>query len=195
MTLRHEHTAIPAITRQRDKLRRIADGLGRNPDIDIPRKRLLGDLDGIALMKHEAYFRKTCGKFRQHGGQHIASLRVRRCDAEDTGVFGPELVGNALQVRNFPQRPPCGRYHHFAGRSQRCQPLALPHEHPQAKLILELPNLFADTGLRRIERLSGVGNVEPVVDDRAEIAKLLEVHGCPGRLRGGLYDPRAGLRR
>jgi len=71
----------------------------------------------------------------------------------------------------------------------------LPHENSQAELILELPNLFTDSRLRCVERLGGVGNVEPVVDDRAEIAKLLEVHGCPGRLRGGLYDPRPGLRR
>ena len=43
------------------------------------------------------------------------------------------------------------------------------------ELVLELPDLLADAGLRREQRLGGVRHVEPVVDDRAQIAELLQV--------------------
>ena len=102
---------------------------------------------------------------------------MRGRDAQNAGILAAELVGDALQVRDLPQRAPRGCHDHFAGGRQRRQPLALPHEDAQAELVFELPDLLADAGLRRIERLGGVGDVESVVDDRAEVAELLEVHG------------------
>ena len=63
-----------------------------------------------------------------------------------------------------------------AGRERR-EPLALAHEDRQAELVLELADLLADAGLRREERLGGVGDVETVIDDGAQVLELLEVHG------------------
>ena len=86
-----------------------------------------------------------------------------------------ELGADALQVADFAQRAPCGRDDGIAGRRERGEPLALPDEHADAELVLELPDLLADAGLRRVQRLRGVRHVEAVVDDRAEIAELLQV--------------------
>jgi hypothetical protein len=40
-----------------------------------------------------------------------------------------------------------------------------------------LPDLFADPRLRCIKRFGRVGHVETVVDHRAKISNLLEIHG------------------
>jgi hypothetical protein len=49
----------------------------------------------------------------------------------------------------------------------------LADEHRNADFVLELPDLLADPGLRRIERLGGVGDVQPVIDDRAEVTQMV----------------------
>ena len=87
-----------------------------------------------------------------------------------------ELGADPLQIADFTQRAAGGRHDRFAGRRERRQPLALADEHLHAKLVLELANLFADARLRGVQCLGGVGHVEPVIDDRAEIAQLLQVH-------------------
>ena len=83
---------------------------------------------------------------------------------------------DALQVVDLAQRAARGGDDVVAGGRQRREALALAHEHAQPELVLELADLLADAGLRRVQRLGGVGHVEAVVDDRAEVFQLLEVH-------------------
>ncbi len=142
-----------------------------------PLRRLLGDLQRVALVQDDLDLRVARREFAQHLRQHVARLRVRGRDRQRAGVLAAEFVGDALQVGDFAQRAARGGDHDLAGRRERRQALALAHEDRQAELVLELPDLLADAGLRREQRFRRHGYVEPVVDHRAEIFDLLEVHG------------------
>ena len=110
-------------------------------------------------------------------GQHVARLRVRGGDRQRAGVLAAKLVGHALEIGDFAQRAPRGGDHDLAGGRERREPLALAHENRHTELVLELTDLLADAGLRRKQRFGGVGHVEAVIDDGAQIFELLEVHG------------------
>src|SRR4030095_3529444 len=79
------------------------------------------------------------------------------------------------QVADLTQRTAGGRHDRIAGRRQRGKAFALAHEDAHTELVFQLPDLFRDAGLRRVQRFGGIGDVEPVVDDRAEVAQLLKV--------------------
>src|SRR4030095_10534219 len=79
------------------------------------------------------------------------------------------------QVADLTQRTAGGRHDRIAGRRQRGKAFALAHEDAHTELVFQLPDLFRDAGLRRVQRFGGIGDVESVVDDRAEVAQLLQV--------------------
>ena len=91
-------------------------------------------------------------------------------------VEGRSWAEISCNVRDLAQRPARRRDDDFARRRQRGEPLALAHEHRQPELVLELADLLADAGLRREQRFGRVGHVEAVVDDRAHVLELLQVH-------------------
>src|SRR5206468_9062672 len=91
-------------------------------------------------------------------------------------VLASKLVGNFFHVADLAQRASRGRDHNFSRRRQRRETLALPDEDAQAELILELADLFADPRLRCVESHRSLRHVETVIDDRAQIFELLEIH-------------------
>ena len=111
-----------------------------------------------------------------HRRQHVTRLRVRRCDGQHAGILALELGADAAQILDLAQRTACRRDDGSPGRRERGEPLAVAHEHRNAELILELTHLLADAGLRREQRLGGIGHVETVIHDRAQIAQLLKIH-------------------
>jgi hypothetical protein len=60
------------------------------------------------------------------------------------------------------------------GRAEDSAPVA--QKQIASKLTLQFTNLFADTGLRGVENLCRARDVEAVVEDCAEVTKLLEMH-------------------
>ena len=85
---------------------------GRDADVDVAARGLLGDLDGIALVQHRAFtLRVARGEIAQHRRQHVARLRVRRRDRERAVVLVAELGADALQVLDLAQRAARGRDH------------------------------------------------------------------------------------
>jgi len=154
---------------------RILPGIGR--PLQLP-GLVLGEVaaDLLALVQHHAHFWKLSGESGQDFRQHVARLRVRRGDGKRPRVLATELIGDALHVGNLAERPSRRCDDDFTRRRKRCQTFALANEDAQTELVLELPNLLADAGLRRIQRDRSVGNVQPVVDDRAQIFELLQVH-------------------
>ena len=145
---------------------------------------MLGDLHRIALVQLQLDLRIARSEIEQHRRQNVTRLQVRRRDRERALVLAPELGADAFQVAELAQRAPRGRDDGLARGRERGEPLALAHEHAHAELVLELPDLLADPRLRGVQCLGCVGYVEPVVDDRAEVAKLLQVHGGLNALKG-----------
>ena len=182
MPLRRDDHAVPLVAGQRDELREVGERLGRDADVDLAARRLLGHLHRIALVQHDLDLGVARRELAQHLRQHVARLRVRGGDRQRAGVLAAEFVGDALQVRDLAHRAPRGRDDDLAGGRERRQPLALAHEHRQAELVLELADLLADARLRREQRFGGVGHVEAVVDDRAEVLELLQVHSVITRM-------------
>jgi len=96
-----------------------------------------------------------------------------------TRAFALVLVlgADALDVLDLLQRAARRGDHRLAGRRDRRDAFARPHENTDAELVFQLADLLADPGLRREQRGSRVRHVEPVIDDGAQIAQLLEVQG------------------
>jgi hypothetical protein len=69
MPARHEHAAIPLVARQRDELGERRQRLGRDADIGVSVRGLLGDLDGIALVQLDLTRGKRAAKSRTTGGR------------------------------------------------------------------------------------------------------------------------------
>jgi hypothetical protein len=101
---------------------------------------------------------------------------MRRRDRQCSGILRLELGADTLEVVELLQRSPGGGDDHLPAGRQRREALALAHEDRHAELVFELPDLLADARLRRVERLCGDRNIEPMVNDRTQVAELLEVH-------------------
>jgi hypothetical protein len=52
----------------------------------------------------------------------------------------------------------------------------MAHEHLDAELVLERADLLRHAGLRSVERLGGLGDVEVAAGDLGQIAELLQLH-------------------
>ena len=62
-------------------------------------------------------------------------------------ILGAKFIGDALEVRDLAQRTPRRGDDNFAGGRERGKALALADEYLEPELVLELPHLFADSGL------------------------------------------------
>ncbi len=138
---------MPAIARQQYQIAEQLLRAGVDGEVDAIALGHVGDLLGRALVQVQFDLRITLAEASNHLRQHVARLRVRGRDGEHAGVLGAELVGDALEVADFPQRPPRCRNDDFTRRRERRQALALAYEYAQAELVLELPHLLADAGL------------------------------------------------
>ena len=87
MNVRNEDSAVPPVAGQRNDIGLIAQRFGGDADVDFSGARLLRDLDGVALVQHEPHFRKARRKSGQNGRKHVAGLRMRRRDAEQSRIF------------------------------------------------------------------------------------------------------------
>ena len=131
-------------------------------------------------MQQHTDLRIAFGKALEHGRQHVARLKVRGRDGQRSRVFALELGADATQVIELLQRPPRRRDDDLAAGGQRREALALANENRHAELIFELTDLLADPRLRREQRLCRGGDVEAMIDDRTEVAQLLQVQGSLG---------------
>ena len=91
-------------------------------------------------------------------------------------ILAAEFLRDALQVVDLAQRAARGGDDVGTRGRQRRQALALANEDSQPQLVLELADLLADSRLRGTQCLGCARHVETVVDDRAEVLQLLEVH-------------------
>ena len=177
MTARHQDAAVPLVARQGDELRKRRQRFGGDPYIRFAGSGLRGHLQRVPLMQDDFHLRKTRREIADHRRQDIAGLRVRRRDGKRARILALVFRADAAEILDFTQRAPGGGDHGLSRRRERCEPLAVTNEHLLAKLILELANLLADPGLRREQGFGRVGYVEAMVDDGAQIAELLNVHG------------------
>ena len=107
---------------------------------------------------------------------------MRGGDGERAELVVRELLARAPQVLRFRENALGDRDDLLAWLGHRHEPLAVAREHLDAELVLEGADLLRDAGLRGVQRLGRVGDVQSASHDLGQIAKLLQFHAC---LRGG----------
>src|SRR5699024_7927010 len=70
-----------------------------------------------------------------------------------------------------------------AGGGELADVLAVALEDLHAQLVLEQPDLLADSGLRGAQGLGGGGDVQVAPDHFVDVNQLAQLHGCAIMLR------------
>ncbi|MNS75938.1 hypothetical protein D3C72_1094690 [compost metagenome] len=151
MPARHDDAVTPSVARQVHQARIVRHGFGRHADVGLALQQHFGHLLGRALVQMQDHVWIALAELLDDGRQGVARLGMRGRDRQHplaaVGVLGarmPDVVG-ALQYL-FHQRQD-----QFTRRRQADQALAGAHEDVHAHLFLQLADLAADTGLRRMQ--------------------------------------------
>ena len=167
---------MPAIIGEGDELRNPVEGFGGNRDVSLPRHQERSDLRGAALMQHELHAGKLLLEFRNDGRQRITRLGVGRGQCQPADVLPAEMrrdVSDVLEVDKdtFDQWRKL-----LAGLRQPDNAFAVPDEDADPKLMLEIHDVLADAGLRGVECLRNLGQIEVAVKRFTQNSNLLQVH-------------------
>src|SRR5205085_7192700 len=106
-------------------------------------------------------------------------------DRQRAGILLRELVADALEVVDLAHDDLDRLEHLLARLGDAAQALAVAGEDVHAELAFELEDRFGDAGLRREQRLGGLGEVQVLPDGLLNEAELVQVHIS----RRSLYRP------
>jgi hypothetical protein len=174
---RHDYAVVPFVARQRDEVVIQRQAFGRDRDIGLAVQYLFGDLRWIALVQAEFYFRVTPDELFDHRRQDVARLGVGGGDGQVAAVLRVEFLPDLPEVFRVVQHAPGDVEDGLAGLGDGDDALAVAHENIDAQLLLQLFDLFADVGLRGVQRVGGIGNLQAAPHDLIDITQLLQVHG------------------
>ena len=167
---------IPGIVREGDDIGVLLQRLGGNADVGAAVEQHGDDLLRAGLMQHQPHLGKSLLELHDHLRQRVARLCVRRRHRQLALVAQRELLGELLDVLGVEQHPLDDADQLLAGLCQSEQPLAAAHEQLDPQLVLEILDVLADAGLRGIESVGNIGQVELAAYGFANDAKLLKVH-------------------
>jgi hypothetical protein len=150
--------------------------LGRDADVRLAVQQQPRDLLRRALLQVQADIRVVGAEVAHGRRQGIAGLAVRGGNAQAAAAGLREIVGCALEVVGLLQQALDDRQHLLSGLRQPREALAYAHEQFDAQLLLQLADLAAHAGLRGVQRMCDLGQVEAAALGLADGAELLEVH-------------------
>ena len=176
MARRHQHRVGPAVARQRQQLRMQRQRFGGDADVGLAVDQQPRDLLRRALRELQADLGMGLAEIAHRRRQRVARLAVRGGDAQMAAVGAGEVLAGAAQVLGLAQQPLDDGHHVAARLGQAGQALAGAHEDVDAELVLELADLPAHAGLRGVQRLRHLGQVEVAALGLADGSELLEVH-------------------
>ena len=168
---------VPFVARQRDEAVILRQAFGGDRDIGFAVQYLLGDLRRVALMQAKLYFRVAPDELLDHRWQDVARLGVGGGDGQGAAILRVEFLPHLAEVFRVVQHAPGDVENGLAGLGDGDDTLAVAHEDVGAQLLLQLLDLFADVGLRGVQRVGGIGNLQAASHDFIEITQLLQVHG------------------
>jgi hypothetical protein len=173
---RHHQHMLPLVPRQRDQLLEFVERFGGQAQhrglVDQP----LGDLARIALVQAQLQARKLLTQARQGRRQHVARLRVRGGDREPAAVLTGEFIADAAQIGHLAQDHIDGAQHRVARFGDVAQALAVAREDVHAEFLLQFEDGLGDAGLRGVQGLGGLGQVQAPASGLGHEAELLQVH-------------------
>ena len=109
-------------------------------------------------------------------GQYVAGLGVCGGDGQRAAVLLAELFSNPPQVADFAQDQIDAFEYVLAGLGDPLESLSVPGKNFDAQFAFELQNGFGNAGLRGVERLCRLGQVQIASYGFLHKAELMEVH-------------------
>jgi hypothetical protein len=97
-------------------------------------------------------------------------------NAEGAAVLGAVLLADALEVADLAHDQLDALEHMLAGLGDALEALAVAREDVHAQLFLQLDDGLGDAGLRGVQRLGGLGEVEVAAGGLLNEAELVQVH-------------------
>jgi hypothetical protein len=105
---------------------------------------------------------------------------VRGGNRQQAALLGHEFLAGFFEVAALQQQALDDRQHMGARLGQAGQALAGAHKQFNAELFFQFADLPADPGLRGVQGIGDVGQVEVASHGLAHGTQLLEVHGGEG---------------
>ncbi|GGY11881.1 hypothetical protein GCM10007386_47730 [Pseudoduganella dura] len=128
-------------------------------------------------MQFQRDLRVRAVEFLDDFRQRVARLRVGGGNHQAAAVHAGILAGVAPQVFRFLQDAADDLHRAVAGACQGGEALAGTDEQFDTQFILEVLDLLAHAGLRRVQHGGHLGQVQVVAHGFAHEAQLLEIHG------------------
>ena len=131
------------------------------------------------------HFRILLREGLHHLGQRIARLGVGGGDGETAAVMGGEFLADTFEAIHFLHDQLDRAQHRAARLGQAANTLAVAREDVHAQLLLQLDDGLGDPGLRGIQGLGGLREVEVLPYRFTNETELMKIHeGIPSLLPG-----------
>ena len=127
-------------------------------------------------MDDQLHFRIAALECRHRLRQRVARLGVRGRNRQRADLIVGKFLAGATQVLRFSEDALGDRHHGFARLGNGDEALAVPREYLDAQLVLKGADLLRDAGLRGMQGIGRLGNVEAAAHHLGEVTQLLELH-------------------
>ena len=173
MVLRHDHGAIPAVTRHHNQIVKKLHGFCGYGEINGPASRHFGNLHGRALVHVQRHIRIRLDKTTDNRRQCVTGLSVCCGNTQIALALVAEFLGDLFDPFCPAQNLTCFTHDNFPARGDASQMFAAPGKYFQAQLIFKKADLFGNTRLRSKKALGSCRHVEIMVRNFPYIAQLL----------------------
>ena len=170
MTGLHQNAAVPLVAWQHHQVLVELDGLGCNGDVGFSGGHHFGNLRRAALAQRKSHFGIALGEALDDLGKRIAGLCMRGRNGEAPFVLFGELLADLLEVLDILQYPLRDLQDRLSGFGHGDDALAVADENIDAEFFLQAADLFADTGLRSMQNLRRVREIEILAGNFADVA-------------------------
>jgi hypothetical protein len=137
---------FPLVDRQRDELGIQRDRLGGDAKVGIAGEHLLADLGGVALVDAQLHAGVLLLELRHGLRQRIARLGVGGGDGQGAELLVGEFLAGAAQVVRLGKDALGDGDDRLARLRDGDQALAVAHEHIDAELLFQRPDLLGHPG-------------------------------------------------
>ncbi|MNT23206.1 hypothetical protein D3C72_1586180 [compost metagenome] len=171
----HQHV-LPLVAGQRDQLGVAVERFGGDADLGDLVDHHARHLVGRALVQAHVDLRVGLAQVGHGHRQHIARLGVGGGDGEGAAVLRAELFADALEVADLAHDEFDAGDDVLAGFGDALQALAVAGEDLDAELFLEFDDRLGDAGLRGVERLGRLGEVQVAPHGFLNKLELVQIH-------------------
>ena len=176
MADRHHQHVLPFVAGQGDQLRVVGQRFGGDADLGDLVDHHARHLVGRALVQADVDLGIGLAQLGHRHGQHVAGLRMGGGDGQGAAVLGAELLADALEVAHLAHDELDALEHVLARLGHALEPLAVAREDLHAQLFFQFDDGLGDAGLRGVQRLGSLGQVEVSAHSFLHEPELVKIH-------------------